>query len=91
MSSVIKQMHAKQDFNFLCKLAQSGVTLEKLNQIRKIPVKYQLQIAKMYVEKSKGVNLGSKTEPYFTEEEALKGFVFDGKLQGWELEKFNEL
>jgi hypothetical protein len=91
MSSAIKQMHAKQDFNFLCKLAQSGVTLEKLNLIRKIPVKYQLQIAKMYVEKSKGVSLGIKTESYFTEQEAINGFVFDGKLEGWELEKFNEL
>jgi hypothetical protein len=38
-----------------------------------------------------GVSLGSKTEPYFTEQEALNGYVFDGKLEGWELEKFNEL
>jgi hypothetical protein len=37
------------------------------------------------------VHWDKKIEPYFTEQEALTGYVFDGKLQGWELEKFNEL
>lgn len=35
--------------------------------------------------------LGTKKEAYFTEEEALNGFVFDGKLSGWELEQFNKM
>jgi hypothetical protein len=37
------------------------------------------------------VHWDKKIEPYFTEQEALNGYVFDGKLEGWELEKFNEL
>jgi hypothetical protein len=35
--------------------------------------------------------LGTKKEAYFTEQEALNGFVFDGKLSGWELEQFNNM
>jgi hypothetical protein len=91
MIHAVKQMHLKQAFKFLCKLAQTGVPLKKLNTLRNIPIKHQLKIAKMYVERNEGVILGNKTESYFTEDEALKGFVFDGKLQGWELENFNEL
>jgi hypothetical protein len=70
---------------------KNGMSLQQVNKIRRISIKKQLEVAKVFMSHDTGVSLGSKTEPYFTEQEALNGYVFDGKLEGWELEKFNEL
>ena len=67
------------------------MSLQQVNKIRRIPIKKQLEIAKLFMSHDVGVYWDKKTEPYFTESEALNGYVFDGKLTGWELEKFNEL
>lgn len=40
--------------------------------------------------KNKPVYFGNKNEPYFTEKEMIEGFQL-GTLQGWELERLNEI
>ena len=90
MSSPVKWMHVKE-YNYIRSLLRGGMSLRHVSKIRRVPIKKHLELAKLFMSNDKGVYFGNKTEPYFTEDEALNGFVFDGKLQGWELEKFNEL
>jgi hypothetical protein len=83
-------MHPSE-YNYIRTLMKNGMSLQQVNKIRRIPMKKQLEIAKLFMSHDLGVHWGNKTEPYFTEKEALTGYVFDGKLTGWELEIFNEL
>ena len=83
-------MHPSE-YNYIRTLMKNGMSLQQVNKIRRIPIKKQLEIAKLFMSHDVGVHWDKKTEPYFTEQEALNGYVFDGKLEGWELEKFKEL